>query len=100
MMSIAKILGKGKEYDELLRKRFEIDSALEPLEKTIEMLAGVEREIAACRENHPELPNRRVELADRIGKREAYLDLLERKLDLEGDLLCRYRTGIWKREDL
>jgi hypothetical protein len=100
LMSVAKLLGKGKEYDNLLRKNFEIDTAMKSLKETTEMLDGIKREIAVYRENHPELPNRRIELADRVGKREAYLDLLERRLDLERDLLRRYRKGIWEPLDL
>jgi hypothetical protein len=100
IMSVAKLLGKGKEYDNLLRKEHAIDTAMKPLAENNMMLEEIKREIAVYRENHPELSNRRIELADRIGKREAYLDLLEKKLDLERDLLRQYRTGIWEPLDL
>jgi len=100
IMSVAKLLGKGKEYDNLLRKEHAIDTAMKPLAENNMMLEEIKREIAVYRENHPELSNRRIELADRIGKRETYLDLLEKKLDLERDLLRQYRTGIWEPLDL
>jgi hypothetical protein len=84
---VAKIMGIGEKYDDLLRKQFFFEHSIKPLEETEERIQRIEREISTYLENHPELKGLRIEPASLIGKWDEYLGLLKKRRDLERDLI-------------